>query len=58
MPGNTCMWGINKNKYLRYILYSNRNFLKGALEGRKKKDISKDMNTPQPMKEMAKYRKY
>lgn len=47
------MWGINKNKYLRYILYSNRNFLKGALEG-----ISKDMNTPQPMKEMAKYRKY
>lgn len=52
------MWGINKNKYLRYILYSNRNFLKGALEGRKKKEISKDMNTPQPMKEMAKYRKY
>lgn len=51
-----CVGNYTKTKI--YILYSNRNFLKGALEGRKKKEISKDMNTPQPMKEMAKYRKY
>lgn len=41
MLGNICMWGINKNKYLRYILYSNWNFLKGVLEGRKKKKFLK-----------------